>query len=66
MTITKDMLLYEILSTEKADAIATILESEGMHCVGWPSAQMESLEAACMGHGIDVNKVVAKINEAIK
>lgn len=34
MTITKDMLLYEILSTEKADAIATILESEGMHCVG--------------------------------
>lgn len=34
MTITKDMLLGEILSTEKAETIANVLESEGMSCFG--------------------------------
>lgn len=65
MTITKDMLIGEMLKTEKAEVIATILQAEGMHCLGCPASQMESLEEACGVHGIDADSVLAKINAAI-
>ena len=66
MEITKEMLMGEILSTDKADMIAGILMDAGMHCIGCPSAQMESLEDACAVHGLDCDAIVDKINEAIK
>ncbi len=65
MAITKNMLMGDILDNDKAETIAEILMSEGMHCIGCPSAQMESLEEACMVHGIDCDAVVKKINAAI-
>ena len=65
MAVTKDMLMGDILNTEKAETIANILQAEGMHCVGCPSSLMESLEDACAVHGIDVEPVLAKINAAI-
>ena len=65
MSITKDMLMGDILKTEKADTIAEILMAEGMHCVGCPSSLMESLEDACAVHGLDVEPILAKINAAI-
>ena len=65
MSITKDMLMGDILETEKAETIANILMAEGMHCVGCPSSLMESLEDACMVHGLDADAVLAKINAAI-
>lgn len=65
MVVTKDMLMGDILQTEKAETIANILLAEGMHCVGCPSSLMESLEDACAVHGIDVEPVLAKINAAI-
>ena len=34
----------------------------GMHCLGCPSASMESIEQACMVHGADVDKLVDDIN----
>lgn len=66
MKVTKDMLMGDILHTEKADTIATILMAEGMHCVGCPSSLMESLEEACQVHGIDVEPLLKKINAAIE
>ena len=66
MTVTKEMLMGEILNTDKAEVIADILMQAGMHCVGCPSAQMESLEEACAVHGINVDEVITKINEVIK
>lgn len=65
MTVTKDMIMGDILQTDKAEVIANILMAEGMHCVGCPSSLMESLEDACAVHGIDVEPVLAKINAAI-
>ena len=59
--ITKDMLISEILEYG-ANGIAPILMSAGMHCVGCPSAQGESLEEACMVHGMDADKLVEEIN----
>ena len=65
MAITKDMLMGEILQTEKAEVIATILQAEGMHCIGCPASQMESLEEACSVHGLDADAILAKINAAV-
>ena len=59
--VTKDMIIGDILQINIG--IVPILMNSGMHCVGCPSAQGESLEEACMVHGIDVDPVVDKINE---
>ena len=34
----------------------------GMHCLGCPASQGESIEEACMVHGTDANDLVAKLN----
>ncbi|MBQ9277862.1 MAG: DUF1858 domain-containing protein [Lachnospiraceae bacterium] len=59
--VTKDMLIYEILEIDPGNA--AILMASGMHCVGCPSSAMESLEDACMVHGMDVDDVIYSINE---
>ncbi|MDD3416288.1 MAG: DUF1858 domain-containing protein [Lachnospiraceae bacterium] len=59
--ITRDMILGGILSV-KPEA-AEILMSCGMHCLGCPSSQMESLEDACMVHGLEVEDVLNKLNQ---
>lgn len=43
--------------------IAVVLMESGMHCVGCPASIGESLEEACMVHGLDADEVLAKINE---
>ena len=60
MQISKDMLIGELL--QKSDLIAPILMRAGMHCLGCPSSQGESLEEACMVHGIDCDALVNCIN----
>ena len=57
--ITKEMTIGEILRTNPD--IAPILMEAGMHCLGCPSAQAESLEEAAMVHGMDINDLMAKI-----
>lgn len=44
---------------------APILMEIGMHCLGCPSAQGESIAEAAMVHGIDATLLVEKINAAI-
>jgi len=43
--------------------IAYILMQCGMHCVGCPSSIGESLEEACLVHGLDADAVMAQIQE---
>jgi hybrid cluster-associated redox disulfide protein len=59
--ITKDMLIGEILSINPD--VAPILMGAGMHCLGCPSAQGESLEEACYVHGINPDELMATIDE---
>ncbi len=61
MTITKDRLIGDLLA-ENSD-IAGALMQAGMHCIGCPSSQMESLEEACAVHGIDCDVLVSQLNE---
>lgn len=59
--INKSMLIHEIIEIDPGNA--AILMAAGMHCVGCPSAAMESLEEACMVHGMNVDEVIVSINE---
>jgi hybrid cluster-associated redox disulfide protein len=61
MQVTKDTLIGELLRMDIDTA--QLLMGAGMHCVGCPSSQAESLEEACMVHGIDCGKLVSAINE---
>ena len=60
-TVTKDTLIGDILDMDR-DTAHYFLEM-GMHCLGCPSARGESLEEACMVHGVDVNELIEKINK---
>lgn len=59
--VTKQTLIGEMLQMDMG--IAAILMAAGMHCVGCPSSAMESLEEACMVHGMNADEVLAQINE---
>ena len=64
MKVTKETTMGEMLELD--GGIAVILMQAGMHCVGCPSSIGESLEEACMVHGIDCDDadvVLANINE---
>ena len=57
----KDTKIGEII--EKATEKAEILLEAGMHCLGCPASQEETLEEACMVHGIDVEDLINKLNK---
>lgn len=59
--ISKDMIIGDILQIDSS--LAAVLMGAGMHCIGCPSAQGESLEEAAMVHGIDVDQLVDVLNE---
>ena len=59
--ITKQTLIGEMLQMDMG--IAAILMAAGMHCVGCPSSAMESLEEACMEHGMDADQVLKRVND---
>ena len=61
MQVTKDMTMGEMLNMD--GGIAYILMQSGMHCVGCPSSIGESLEEACMVHGLECDTVLTQINE---
>ena len=61
VTITKDMTIGELLDINQG--LAPVLMAGGMHCIGCPSSQMESLEEAAMVHGMDVDVLVEQIND---
>ena len=61
--ITKDTIIGDILDI--APETAPIFMSIGMHCLGCPSSRGETVEQACMVHGVDVEEVLAKINAGV-
>ena len=61
LKITKETRIGDMLMEDMG--IAAILMGAGMHCVGCPASQAESLEEACMVHGMDVDSLLAEINK---
>ena len=60
MVINIDTKIGEII--ENAPEKAELLLEAGMHCLGCPASQAETLEEACEVHGIDVEELVKKLN----
>jgi len=59
--VTKDMTIGQILV--EAPEVAPMLMSVGMHCLGCPASQGETLEEAAMVHGIDIDELMNFIKE---
>ena len=60
MEITKETTMGEMLAYD--EKIAYILMQEGMHCIGCPSAQMETVEEAAYAHGIEPELLITRVN----
>ena len=58
--VNKSTMIGELLQIDQN--IAPILLNIGMHCLGCPSSQMETIEEAAMVHGIDPDALVTQIN----
>ena len=59
--VTKDTIIMDALRMDPGTA--EFFLGIGMHCLGCPSASGESIEQACMVHGVDPDELVGKINE---
>ena len=61
--ITKDTTIGEAITID--EGIIPILMSAGMHCVGCPASQGETLEEACIVHGLDADALAKKLNDFV-
>ena len=61
LKVDKSMIIGELIKLD--ENLIYILMREGMHCVGCPSSQMETIEEAAMVHGIDADELVQTIND---
>jgi len=59
--ISKDMVIADIIKVNPS--IAAVLMRSGMHCVGCPSAQAETLAEAAEVHGFDADVLEKQIND---
>lgn len=62
--VTKDMIIGDIVKINAG--VIPILLGAGMHCIGCPSAQGESLEEAAMVHGLNVDELLTEINNYLE
>lgn len=61
--ITKDTIIGDILDI--APQTAPVFLSIGMHCLGCPSSRGETVEQACMVHGVNVDELLEAINKVV-
>jgi hybrid cluster-associated redox disulfide protein len=62
--VTKDTMIGELLQIDSS--IAPMLLEIGMHCLGCPSSQMETIAEAAMVHGIEPDALVEDINNYLE
>ena len=63
MAITKDMSIVEIVQTYP-DTVEVLMNA-GMGCLGCAASHFENIEQGAMAHGIDIDSLIAALNEAI-
>lgn len=61
--ITKDTIIGDVLDI--APQTAPVFMSIGMHCLGCPASRGETVEQACMVHGVDVTSLLEEINKLV-
>ena len=63
MEITRETLIAEIV--ENCPQAMPAFQEIGMHCMGCAMASGETLEQACMVHGVDADEMLARINASL-
>ena len=63
MTVTKESIIGDVL--DAYPQTAPVFLSIGMHCLGCPASRGESLEEACMVHGVSCDDLIEQINTVI-
>ena len=67
MIITPDTLIGDIIEGDvNIEAVANVLTSVGMHCLGCAIPHGETVGEAAEVHNVDVNELIARLNEAAK
>lgn len=67
MIITPDTLIGDIIEGDvNIEAVANVLTSVGMHCLGCAIAHGETVGEAAEVHNVDVNELITRLNEAAK
>ena len=61
MKVTKDTIIGDILAMD--ESTAPFFFEIGMHCLGCPASRGETIGQACAVHGVDVDKLLALVNE---
>ncbi len=64
MSITKEMKISEVLLQDMR--AASVFMEHGMHCIGCPMSQNESIEQACMAHGANCDALIDALNDFIE
>ena len=62
--ITKDTIIGSVLDI--APQAAPLFLAIGMHCLGCPSSRGETVEEACMVHGIECDSFLAQLNHFLE
>jgi len=60
MTINKDMIISEVLNMDRGTV--PIFFKNGLHCLGCVMASGETIEEACMVHGLDCDTLIDELN----
>ncbi|MHB8172704.1 MAG: DUF1858 domain-containing protein [Thermincolia bacterium] len=64
MKISKDMGIGEIVSQYPQTIL--VFQAHGMGCFGCAAARFENIEQGATAHGIDVEKLIQDLNDAVK
>ena len=62
--VSKDMTIGQLIAA--FPNVAPVLMQVGMHCLGCPSAQMETIAEAAMVHGYNPDDLVEDINNFLE
>lgn len=62
--IEKTTIIGDVLDI--APQTAPLFQAIGMHCLGCPSARGETVEEACMVHGVDCDAFLTQVNRFIE
>ena len=65
MTVKRDTIIAEILQNDPAQGCVPIFLATGMHCLGCMAAHGETVEEACMVHGVDPDALIAQLTDYI-
>ena len=60
MTINKDMIISDVLNLDRGTV--PIFFKNGLHCLGCVMASGETIEEACMVHGLDCDGLIEELN----